>query len=52
MYGYSKHIFDLWAIKNKLFDKIVGLKYFNVFGPYEDHKGDNALRRLQVLHPD
>jgi ADP-L-glycero-D-manno-heptose 6-epimerase len=40
MYGYSKHIFDLWARKHKLFDRIVGLKYFNVFGPYEDHKGD------------
>jgi len=40
MYGYSKHMFDLWALKHKLFDKIVGLKYFNVFGPYEDHKGD------------
>lgn len=40
MYGYSKHLFDLWAIKNRLFGKIVGLKYFNVFGPYEDHKGD------------
>jgi ADP-L-glycero-D-manno-heptose 6-epimerase len=40
MYGYSKHIFDLWAKKNQLFDRIVGLKYFNVFGPYEEHKGD------------
>jgi len=40
MYGYSKHLFDLWALKNKLFDKIVALKYFNVFGPHEDHKGD------------
>lgn len=40
MYGYSKHMFDLWALKHKLFDRIVGLKYFNVFGPYEDHKGD------------
>jgi ADP-L-glycero-D-manno-heptose 6-epimerase len=40
MYGYSKHMFDLWALKHGLFDKIVGLKYFNVFGPYEDHKGD------------
>jgi ADP-L-glycero-D-manno-heptose 6-epimerase len=40
MYGYSKHMFDLWALKHELFDKIVGLKYFNVFGPYEDHKGD------------
>lgn len=40
MYGYSKHMFDLWALKNGLFDRIVGLKYFNVYGPYEDHKGD------------
>ncbi len=39
-YGYSKHIFDLWALRHGLFDRIVGLKYFNVFGPYEDHKGD------------
>ncbi|HBA84539.1 MAG TPA: ADP-glyceromanno-heptose 6-epimerase [Verrucomicrobia bacterium] len=40
MYGYSKHMFDLWALKHELFDRIVGLKYFNVYGPYEDHKGD------------
>ncbi len=40
MYGYSKHMFDLWALKHDLFDRIVGLKYFNVFGPYEDHKGE------------
>jgi ADP-L-glycero-D-manno-heptose 6-epimerase len=40
MYGYSKHMFDLWALKQGLFENIIGLKYFNVFGPYEDHKGD------------
>jgi ADP-L-glycero-D-manno-heptose 6-epimerase len=40
MYGYSKQMFDLWALKQGLFEKVVGLKYFNVFGPYEDHKGD------------
>jgi len=40
MYGYSKHMFDLWARKHNLFDRIAGLKYFNVYGPYEDHKGD------------
>lgn len=40
MYGYSKHMFDLWALKNNLFGRIVGLKYFNVYGPYEDYKGD------------
>ncbi len=38
MYGYSKQIFDLWALRHNLFDRIVGLKYFNVYGPYEDHK--------------
>ena len=40
MYGYSKHIFDLWVQRMKLADKVVGLKYFNVFGPNESHKGD------------
>ena len=40
MYGYSKHMIDLWALKQGLFENIVGLKYFNVFGPHEDHKGD------------
>ncbi len=40
MYGYSKHLFDLWAQKAGLFKKIVGLKYFNVFGPNEYHKAD------------
>ena len=40
MYGYSKNLFDIWAIKHSIIDKIVGLKYFNVFGPNEAHKGD------------
>jgi ADP-L-glycero-D-manno-heptose 6-epimerase len=39
-YGYSKQLFDLWAKETGLLDKIVGLKYFNVFGPNEYHKGD------------
>jgi ADP-L-glycero-D-manno-heptose 6-epimerase len=40
MYGYSKHMFDLWALRCGLLKQIVGLKYFNVFGPYEDHKAE------------
>jgi ADP-L-glycero-D-manno-heptose 6-epimerase len=40
MYGYSKHMFDLWARGRGLLDSIVGLKYFNVFGPNEYHKGN------------
>ncbi len=39
-YGFSKQIFDLWAYMNGYLDKIVGLKYFNVFGEYEFHKGE------------
>jgi len=40
MYGYSKQLFDLWAMRNKVLDRIVGIKYFNVYGPNEYHKGD------------
>ncbi|MEO5857382.1 MAG: ADP-glyceromanno-heptose 6-epimerase [Pyrinomonadaceae bacterium] len=40
VYGYSKHLFDQYAARKGLFGKIVGLKYFNVFGPNENHKGD------------
>ena len=40
MYGYSKQLFDLFAKRSGLLSKIVGLKYFNVFGPNEYHKGD------------
>src|SRR5205085_2599612 len=37
-YGLSKQIFDQWIIEKNLYDKVVGLKYFNVFGPNENHK--------------
>lgn len=40
MYGYSKHLFDMWARRAGLLSKIAGLKYFNVFGPNEYHKAD------------
>jgi ADP-L-glycero-D-manno-heptose 6-epimerase len=39
-YGDSKHRFDLEAQQAGWLPRIVGLKYFNVFGPNEDHKGD------------
>lgn len=38
-YGLSKQLFDMWVLENKFDKKIVGLKYFNVFGPNENHKG-------------
>jgi ADP-L-glycero-D-manno-heptose 6-epimerase len=39
MYGYSKHLFDQWMRREGLLERAVGLKYFNVYGPNEDHKG-------------
>jgi ADP-L-glycero-D-manno-heptose 6-epimerase len=39
-YGWSKQQFDLHAQKEGYLGRIAGLKYFNVFGPNEDHKGD------------
>ena len=40
MYGYSKHLFDTWIAKSGYSKKVVGLKYFNVYGPNEYHKDD------------
>jgi ADP-L-glycero-D-manno-heptose 6-epimerase len=40
MYGYSKHIFDLWLLNNNYINKTAGIKFFNVFGPNEYHKSD------------
>ncbi|AQQ09459.1 ADP-L-glycero-D-manno-heptose-6-epimerase [Sedimentisphaera cyanobacteriorum] len=39
MYGYSKHLFDKWALAGGALNFIAGFKYFNVFGPNEYHKG-------------
>ncbi len=41
-YGQSKQKFDLWALDHQVLDRMVGLKFFNVFGPNEYHKGDMA----------
>lgn len=41
-YGFSKHLFDLWAKRQNVLDQVVGLKFFNVFGPNENHKARMA----------
>ncbi len=45
-YGYSKQLFDIWAKgeieKGNVPPQYVGLKFFNVFGPNEYHKGSMA----------
>ena len=38
-YGWSKQRFDLWALSTGVLRNIAGLKYFNVYGPGEGHKG-------------
>ena len=42
MYGFSKHLFDLWLKQEGVLNQVAGLKYFNVFGPNEAHKGRMA----------
>jgi ADP-L-glycero-D-manno-heptose 6-epimerase len=40
LYARSKQDFDLWARSEGVLERIVCLKYFNVYGPNEWHKGD------------
>jgi len=40
MYGYSKQALDLWVLREGLRDRVTGIKFFNVFGPNEYHKGE------------
>ena len=48
VYGYSKLAFDRWVRRNTLEvdggpkSQVVGLRYFNVYGPQENHKGRMA----------
>ena len=67
LYGQSKQAFDLIALEKGWFSRIVGLKFFNVFGPNEDHKGNmrsmihqaygqilqsGRIRLFKSYHPD
>jgi len=40
LYGKYKQLFDLWILDSGLKNKVTGLKFFNVFGPNEYHKGE------------
>jgi ADP-L-glycero-D-manno-heptose 6-epimerase len=40
LYAQSKHLMDLYAWRQGWLERAVALKYFNVFGPNEDHKGE------------
>ncbi len=50
MYGFSKQLVDLWMKREGVLKQVVGLKYFNVFGPNEYHKGRMASMVLKMTH--
>jgi ADP-L-glycero-D-manno-heptose 6-epimerase len=48
MYGFSKQLVDLWMKRQGVLDRVVGLKYFNVFGPNEYHKAHMASMVMKM----
>jgi ADP-L-glycero-D-manno-heptose 6-epimerase len=51
LYGDSKHRFDLWALEQgRTPPRWAGLKYFNVYGPREAHKGRMASVAFHAYH--
>jgi ADP-L-glycero-D-manno-heptose 6-epimerase len=43
-YAWSKYLFERYVLgfKNKWTIRVQGFRYFNVYGPFEDHKGEQA----------
>lgn len=61
VYGYSKWQFDCYqsrylsSLKSSVTSQVVGLRYFNVYGPYENHKASMAsvaFHFMNQLHSD
>ena len=50
MYGYSKQLFDLWAYRKNLLKSICCVKFFNVYGPNEYHKGNMMSVACKSFH--
>lgn len=50
VYGFSKHMFDKWLQERGVLDKVVGLKYFNIYGPNEYEKGRMASMVMHMTH--
>ncbi|CAN2536340.1 ADP-L-glycero-D-manno-heptose-6-epimerase [Methylocapsa aurea] len=55
LYGWTKHAFDKWALaqaaRGNAPPSWVGLKFFNVYGPNEGHKGDMQSLIAKVAGP-
>ena len=49
-YGQSKQLFDLWVLNSGFEDKVTGIKFFNVFGPNEYHKGEMISVACKKFH--
>ena len=50
LYGFSKQLFDQWLVEEGVLDQVVGLKFFNIFGPNENHKGQMASMVYHMFH--
>lgn len=50
MYGYSKQLFDLKILRENKAGLMAGVKFFNVFGPNEYHKGDMTSVVFKAFH--
>ncbi len=48
-YGRSKWLLDKFVMENKTENLVVGLRYFNVFGPRERYKGKLASVVFQLM---
>lgn len=52
VYGYSKWIFDRYCLqqREKIDSQVVGLRYFNVYGPREQYKGPMASMAFHLMN--
>jgi len=50
VYGYSKWQFDRYVLHQSIQSQVVGLRYFNVYGPHEQHKGSMASVAFHLMN--
>jgi len=50
MYAFSKQLFDQWALRNRVLDRMTGIKFFNVYGPNEYHKAHMVSMIYRAFH--
>ncbi len=50
LYASSKFLFDNWIRRQSFENQVVGLRYFNVYGPQENHKGAYGVHGQTLFH--